>query len=281
MLLAAFVLAQGGSAPSPVLLPLVRKGSQRVATLRVGGRAVRLWLVGGIDAENLFVDQGRGLPEPSGAVRWVQQEGTTADGSRIVGYQGAFDLPKGKGRTRFLVRLLESDTKDPAFGKVRDRLQVTEVPIPPDLTPGRVAPSLTSRTLSGKPLRFPTAFRGKLVLLDVWATWCGPCRAEIPYMKEAYARFRKRGFEIASFSIDDPGMQGQVATFTKAVGETWTEAFEGHGWQSPICQRYAIQSIPFMLLVDGSTGRIVAAGDHLRGSEMAPTIARALAGKGR
>ncbi len=277
----ASLLSQGSTSP-PTVLTFVQKGLRREATLKFGGRSVRLWLIGGFAGENLFVDRdGNGTPSPRDVVALTQQEGQTADGSRVVGYQGTFDLMKGKNTTRFVVRFLESNTKDPGFKAVRNQLQVAEVPIPPDLSPGRIAPSLASRTLSGKPLQFPHAFPGKLVLLDVWATWCGPCRQEIPFMKDAYLRFRKRGFEIASFSIDDPGMRGQVAAFTKAVGETWTQAFEGQGWKSPICRKYGIESIPFMLLVDGSTGRIVAAGDRLRGTDMAPTIARALAAKGR
>lgn len=157
--------------------------------------------------------------------------------------------------------------------------RVAEVPMPADLRIGKAAPPLTGTTLGGKKLTFPGSFRGKIVLLDVWATWCGPCVAEIPYMKAAYARHKGKGFDIVSFSIDDPGMQSRVASFVKSHGVTWTQVFEGKGWSSPVCRKYSIQSIPFFLLVDGTTGRILAKGTDLRGPNLEPTVARALGGR--
>ncbi|RYG24117.1 TlpA family protein disulfide reductase [bacterium] len=159
--------------------------------------------------------------------------------------------------------------------------RVAEVFMPPDLRVGKIAPSLTGRTLAGKPVKFPKGFPGKVVLMDVWATWCGPCRAEIPYIRDAYAKYRKRGFEVVSFSIDDPGTQKQVAAFIKANGTNWTQVFEGKGWQSPVCQRYNIKGIPFVLLVDGSTGKILATEEYLRGPRLAATLEGVLAMRGR
>jgi len=159
--------------------------------------------------------------------------------------------------------------------------RVAEKPMPPDFSEGKIVPGWSGPTLAGKTIKFPSSFPGKVVLLDIWATWCAPCRAEIPYMKAAYAKYKKRGFEIVSYSIDDPGMRQQVSAFVKQAGTNWTQVYEGKGAASSAYVRYALQSIPFMLLVDGSTGKILASGDVLRGPSMDPTIGGILAMRGR
>ncbi len=100
-------------------------------------------------------------------------------------------------------------------------------------------------------------------------------------MRDAYSKFKGRGFDIVSFSIDDPNMRSQVANFSRQNGTNWTQVYEGKGWQSTICAKYALSSIPFLLLVDGSTGKILATPDTLRGPNMAPTIEGVLAMRGR
>ena len=169
-------------------------------------------------------------------------------------------------------------TGRPSVSFATSATRVAEVPMPPDLRVGRVVPPVAGKTLAGKAVSFPKSFPGKLVLLDVWATWCGPCRGEIPFMKAAYAKYRAKGFEICSMSIDDPGMGPQVAAFTRSNGMGWTQVFQGQGWSSPVCQRYNIHGIPFMILVDGTTGRILAREDALRGpGVLEGTVAQALA----
>ena len=90
--------------------------------------------------------------------------------------------------------------------------------------------------------------RGKVVLVDFWATWCGPCRMEIPNVVATYKKLHDRGFEIVGISLDQN--KEQMMKFTAAAGMTWPEYFDGKSWQNEISTRYGISSIPTAWLVD-------------------------------
>jgi len=90
--------------------------------------------------------------------------------------------------------------------------------------------------------------RGKVMLVDFWATWCGPCRMEIPKVVAAYNELHKNGFEIIGISLDEN--RERLTNFTKQAGMTWPQYFDGKSWENVISSRYGIQSIPTMWLVD-------------------------------
>jgi thiol-disulfide isomerase/thioredoxin len=69
---------------------------------------------------------------------------------------------------------------------------------------GQKAPAFQTKTVDGKTVNFPADYKGKLVLLDFWATWCPPCRAELPNVISAYNQYHDKGFEIVSVSLDQP-----------------------------------------------------------------------------
>jgi thiol-disulfide isomerase/thioredoxin len=127
---------------------------------------------------------------------------------------------------------------------------------------GQVAPDFSVPDAAGKPVSL-ASFKGKYVLLDFWASWCGPCRRENPAVVKAYQRFHEKGFDIFSVSIDESRDEWLAAV--KKDGLTWTQASDLKGWETPATTLYGIQGIPMNFLLD-KEGRII--GKELRGDNL-------------
>ncbi len=119
---------------------------------------------------------------------------------------------------------------------------------------GQVAPDFTLNDVNDKPVAL-SSFRGKIVLLDFWASWCGPCRKENPNVVAAYNKFHSKGLEILGVSLDDNKSNWQQAIAKD--GLTWTHISDLEGWQSKAAQLYGVQSIPANFLLD-KDGKIIA-----------------------
>jgi thiol-disulfide isomerase/thioredoxin len=157
---------------------------------------------------------------------------------------------------------------------------VAEILPPPDLSPGQKAIRFSARTTDDQEVNFPSSYAGRLVLLDFWATWCGPCIAELPHLTKAYERFHDQGFEVLGISLDQPNVGEKVASFTREKQMPWRQVYDGKYWTAEVATLYAVDSIPQAYLVDGDTGEILAAGTSLRGERLEETIAAALRKKG-
>lgn len=135
---------------------------------------------------------------------------------------------------------------------------VEEYPLPPDLSVGAIVPSFEMAATDGSKVNFPKSYAGKIVMLDFWATWCGPCIAELPTVLKAYEKFHDRGFEILGVSFDQANAEKKLADFTKEHNMPWKQLYEGKYWDTKIGLMYGVEGIPFALIVDGDTGRILA-----------------------
>lgn len=116
------------------------------------------------------------------------------------------------------------------------------------------------------------AYRGKIVLVDFWATWCGPCVDELPNVMAAYEKYHDKGFEVIGISLDKDG--DKLAAFTKEKKMAWPQVFDGKGWQSKLAQAYNIRGIPATFLLDRE-GKIAA--KDLRGDALSKKVGELLA----
>lgn len=153
---------------------------------------------------------------------------------------------------------------------------VPQSPLPPDLSIGKPALQFTATTLAGETLDFPKAYAGKIVMLDFWATWCGPCIGEIPNMKRAYTDWHDKGFEILGISFDQEGMEEKLQSFLEENELPWAQVYEGKGWDTTIGLQHDVSGIPFVLLVDGDSGEILATARQLRGEGLSDFVGNAL-----
>lgn len=140
-------------------------------------------------------------------------------------------------------------------------------------TSGQAAPEINLPTPEGKELAL-SSFRGKIVLVDFWASWCGPCRKEMPNVVKAYAKFKDKGFEIYGVSLDQ-----DKARWLEAIqkdGITWPQVSDLKYWECEAAKLYAVEGIPYTVLLD-KEGKIIA--KNLRGADLEIAIEKALSGK--
>jgi len=172
-------------------------------------------------------------------------------------------------------------TVDGQFKLATSTEKVEEIKPPPDHSVGKTITAFKARKMDGSEVNFPADYKGKIVMLDFWATWCGPCMAEVPNLAKAYEEYHPKGIEILGISLDQPKADDKIKKVTSDNKMTWPQVYDGKFWQAEIAQLYGINSIPSAYLVDGDTGVILARGESLRGAELEKTWKAALEKKGK
>jgi peroxiredoxin len=132
---------------------------------------------------------------------------------------------------------------------------------------GMPAPDFTNNDVNDKPISL-SSFKGKYVLLDFWASWCGPCRLENPNVVKAFHKYHDKGFDILGVSLDDTKADWLQAI--KKDGLDWTQVSDLKGWQASAASLYGVKGIPMNYLID-KNGIIVAKG--LRGEDLEGKLA--------
>ncbi len=135
---------------------------------------------------------------------------------------------------------------------------------------GKTAPDFTMNDTAGKPVSL-SSFKGKYVLVDFWASWCGPCRRENPNVVAAFEKYKGKSFTILGVSLDD-----DKASWLKAISKdnlAWTQVSDLKGWKNAVSVQYGIRAIPSNFLLDPD-GKII--GHNLRGDELAGVLAKTL-----
>ncbi|HUA68793.1 MAG TPA: TlpA disulfide reductase family protein [Candidatus Saccharimonadales bacterium] len=146
---------------------------------------------------------------------------------------------------------------------------------------GQNAPAFQARIVYGQTVNFPADYKGKVVLLDFWATWSGHCREELPNVAATYQKFHPYGFDVLSVSLDEPQQGPALLQFVREHNMPWPQIYDGRYWKAAVAVEYGVKSIPCPILVDGDTGKIIALGDDVRGEGLPLHVEKALEAKGR
>jgi peroxiredoxin len=142
------------------------------------------------------------------------------------------------------------------FKKSLDALMVT--------APGSMAPDFTQNDVNGVPVKL-SSFKGKYVLIDFWASWCGPCRQENPNVVKAFNKYKDKNFTVLGVSLDKPEGRDNWLAAIKADGLNWTQVSDLKYWSNAAAGLYYVSSIPANFLI-GPDGKIIA--KDLRGDDL-------------
>jgi len=131
--------------------------------------------------------------------------------------------------------------------EVKAAVEVKPAPDENTIAEGHAFPPLEFTSLSGEQINLAN-LKGKVVLIDFWAIWCGPCLRVMPDLVETYRQYHDQGFEIIGISLDKD--KSQLEKYMQEMGMTWPQYYDGLMWSNKIARRFGVRGIPHMVLVD-------------------------------
>ncbi len=179
----------------------------------------------------------------------------------------------GQNREQVYPELLELE---PKFAADNSANKLARALMSEDLVRASWPIAINAVDIDGKKVSLDD-YKGKVVMVDFWATWCGPCRGELPYIKDVYKKYHKDGFDILSISLDFPERtdQAKYREWIKENGMDWRHVYDEKNWDSPITASYYVGSIPSPFLI-GRDGKLVAMHDECRGEDLEKVVRKAL-----
>ena len=215
-----------------------------------------------VQEKNLFGEYHvRALAEELDSIYESKENEFIQNNNNIVAasliYARFFTLNKNK-MLRGKYELLGDSARNTTLGNILTKYVENEV----DLRKGALFPDFTLQTPQGEPVSLYSV-KAKVKIIDFWASWCGPCRAENPHVKELYEKYHDAGLEVISVSLDD-----KKDKWLKAIeqdGLPWIHVSDLQAWGNPLVKMLGIQGIPYLIVLD-KDNRIV--GTRLRGEQL-------------
>jgi len=244
----------------------------------IGGKAYKVLLTddrASGDFRGSALDEKAGAKADSGVKMLLDVNGN----GKFDGKGETFDVRKPFNLAGTTYELKDLSKDGLTFKVAKSSQKVEEVVLDPDLSVGKAALAFEAKTMDGKALKFPGDYKGKVVLVDFWATWCGPCMREVPNVVEAYEKYHSKGFEILGITLDNAEADAKIKSVTEDKHMTWTQVYDGKGWGARIAELYGIHSIPRAILVDGDSGKILASA--VRGDDLGQAVEKALTEKNK
>jgi peroxiredoxin len=170
-------------------------------------------------------------------------------------YAVAYPLFKGLSAT------VKNSHDGKAYGEQLNKVKTTSI--------GSLAPDFSENDVNGNPVKL-SSFRGKYVLVDFWASWCGPCREENPNVVKLYQQYKDKNFTVLGVSLDKENDRNK---WLKAIADDhleWTQVSDLSFWKNAAAKLYGVNAIPQNFLLDPQ-GRII--GKNLRGADLAQKLA--------